>query len=196
MILRGFDSDMVSLRQSGSPSVIPAKAGIQRGGEGECSAVEDFARRGACPRWGRAWAWQNAPCQAQVLPFIPWCAGSGGMSDCYENSLRQRLSTPMSATRPPFRHSGEGRSPEGRGRAKPANNWRNHGHPFHPLMRPSQVHRRFRREHASHPDTGPESRWVVSMPPNHSQRPGSLPISESASRIQRRRKYVAPAPSN
>ena len=34
--------------------VIPAKGGIQRGrGMGKCSAVEDFARRGACPPLGR-----------------------------------------------------------------------------------------------------------------------------------------------
>ena len=34
------------------------------GGMRKCSAVEDFARRGACPPLGSGWGeWQNPPCQ-------------------------------------------------------------------------------------------------------------------------------------
>ena len=50
------------------------------GGMRKCSAVEDFARRGACPPQGSGWgsAESTVPirCTKPQLPlFIPWCAG-------------------------------------------------------------------------------------------------------------------------
>ena len=76
----------------------------------KCRAVEDFARRGACPPLGSGGAWQNPPCQLAVPSHnssfsylhVPTPAG---MSDCYEsmswtpirdvpsNQPRYRLST-------------------------------------------------------------------------------------------------------
>ena len=71
MIFRG--TKCAPIRQSDLPLVIPAQAGIQRGGEGKCSAVEDYARRGACPPLGPgAWAWQNPPSRVRRLkPATP-----------------------------------------------------------------------------------------------------------------------------
>ena len=51
------------------------------GGMRKCSAVEDFARRGACPPLGSGWgvAESAAPIRwtkPQLRLFIPWCAGA------------------------------------------------------------------------------------------------------------------------
>ena len=50
-------------------------------GRGDRSAVEDFARRGACPPlasgWGSAESTVPIRCTKRQLPlFIPWCAGA------------------------------------------------------------------------------------------------------------------------
>ena len=61
------------------PFVIPAKAGIQRGGDGKCSAVEDYARRGACPPLGSGGVAEltvRIRCTyPQLQLFVPSCAG-------------------------------------------------------------------------------------------------------------------------
>ena len=51
------------------------------GGMRKCSAVEDFARRGACPPLGSGWGLAESVvpihCTKPQLPlFIPWCAGA------------------------------------------------------------------------------------------------------------------------
>ena len=51
------------------------------GGMRKCSAVEDFARRGACPPLGSGWgvAESAVPIRCtkpQLRLFTPWCAGS------------------------------------------------------------------------------------------------------------------------
>ena len=61
-------------------------------GRGECSAVEDFARRGACPPLGRRGAWQNPRCQFAVPSHNSSFSYLGvpapaGMSDRYENDV-------------------------------------------------------------------------------------------------------------
>ena len=67
--------------------VIPEKAGIQRGGDGECSAVEDYARRGACPPLGSGVGMAKPPCQFGVPSHNSSFSYLGvpapaGMSDC------------------------------------------------------------------------------------------------------------------
>ena len=66
----------------------------------KCSAVEDFARRGACPPLGAGGAWQNPPCQLAVPSHnsgysylrVPAPAGT---SDWYENTrLPKRRQAP------------------------------------------------------------------------------------------------------
>ena len=69
--------------------------------------------RGLVPRWGGGGAWQNPRCQFAVPSHNSSSSYLGvptptGMSDCYENRFP-----------PPIRHSGEGRNPEGRGKARP-----------------------------------------------------------------------------
>ena len=54
---------------------------LAEGGMRKCSAVEDYARRGACPPQGSGWgsAESTVPirCTKPQLPlFIPWCAGA------------------------------------------------------------------------------------------------------------------------
>ena len=93
-----------------------------------------------------------------------------------------------SSIRPPIRHSGEGRNPEGWGEGivarglvprlgRAASSPALHhpaSHHFHPLMRPSQGHGDSGdRRHAPYPDTGPESRRGGATPLIH-QRPTSL----------------------
>ena len=129
------------------------------------------------------------------------------MSDCYESMSRtpirdRPLRQPLirhsrhpfairgipSPIRPPIRHSGEGRNPEGWGEGnialglvsslgRAAHSPRVHrpaSHHFHPLMRPSQGHGDSGdRRHAPYPDTGPESRRGGATPLIH-QRPTSL----------------------
>ena len=51
------------------------------GGMRKCSAVEDFARRGACPPQGLGWraAEYTVPIRCtkpQFRLFMPWCAGA------------------------------------------------------------------------------------------------------------------------
>ena len=51
------------------------------GGTRKCSAVEDFARRGACPPLGSEWgvAESTVPThhtKSQLRVFTPWCAGA------------------------------------------------------------------------------------------------------------------------
>ena len=51
------------------------------GGMRKCSAVQDFARRGACPPLGSGWgvAESTVPIRGikpQLPPFTPWCAGA------------------------------------------------------------------------------------------------------------------------
>ena len=67
----------------------------------KCSAVEDFARRGACPPLGsgRGVAESAAPTrctESQLRIFIPWCAGDAGMSDWYENDVTRSRECPHS----------------------------------------------------------------------------------------------------
>ena len=95
---------------------------------GKCSAVEDFARRGACPPPGSGWVWQKPPCEFAVqnrnsgFSYLGVPA-PGGMSDWYENDVTRfrkcfgvpeifRIVIPAkSRPRTPIR----GRNPEGRG---------------------------------------------------------------------------------
>ena len=54
---------------------------MAEGGMRKCSAVEDFARRGACPPLGSGWgvAESAVPIRCtkpQLRLFIPWCAGT------------------------------------------------------------------------------------------------------------------------
>ncbi len=74
MTLRGFDRDEVSLRQSSPPSVIPAKAGIQRGGEGKCSAeARPPLPAGRQPTLIPSHREADPPTGAPI--FVPWYAG-------------------------------------------------------------------------------------------------------------------------
>ena len=105
---------MPALRRRNVPNCRP----MVDGGMRKCSAVEDFARRGACPPLGSGWgvAESTVPIRGtkpQLRLFIPWVpapAGMGdwpacvpapaGMGDCYESMPR----TPI-----------RGRNPEGWG---------------------------------------------------------------------------------
>ena len=91
MPLRRFDCAAESNQSSVSSfRRRPESRGV---GRGECSAVEDFARRGACPPLGSGGAWQNPPCQLAVPSHnssfsylhVPTPAGT---SDCNENVSR------------------------------------------------------------------------------------------------------------
>ena len=81
-------TSMPALHRRNAPNCRP----MADGGMRKCSAVEDFARRGAWPPlgsgWGSAESTVTIRCTKPQLPlFIPWCAGApAGMSDCYENS--------------------------------------------------------------------------------------------------------------
>ena len=90
--------------------------------------------RGLVPRWGRGGAWQNPPCQSAVPNHNSGFSYLGvpapaGMSDCYEKidrsgSLSFAIRGIPSPIRPPIRHSGGGRNPEGVGRGKATNRWK------------------------------------------------------------------------
>ena len=59
---------------------VPICRPMADGGMRKCSAVEDFARRGACPPQGSGWgvAESAVPIRCtkpQLRLFIPWCAG-------------------------------------------------------------------------------------------------------------------------
>ena len=115
------------------------------------------------------------------------CPGLGSGIDL-SGSLSFAIRGIPSPIRPPIRHSGEGRNPEGWGEGnvalglvsslgRAAHSPRVHrpaSHHFHPLMRPSQGHGDSGdRRHAPYPDTGPESRRGGATPLIH-QRPTSL----------------------
>ena len=62
--------------------ILPNCSPMVHGGMKKCSAVEDFARRGACPPLGSGWgvAETAAPIRCtkpQLRPFITSCAGGG-----------------------------------------------------------------------------------------------------------------------
>ena len=126
MPLRRFDCASESHRSSVSSfRRRPESRGV---GRGECSAVEDFARRGACPPLGRrrGVAESTVPIRRtkpQLQLFIPWCAGP-----CrHDRLLRKHVPdadpgcpyaasiVPPNPINLPYRHSGEGRNPEGWG---------------------------------------------------------------------------------
>ena len=70
---------------------LPSRRPTVDGGMRKCRAVEDFARRGACPPLGSGGAWQNPPCQLAAKNHnssfsylrVP---APAGMSDWYENA--------------------------------------------------------------------------------------------------------------
>ena len=71
-------TSMPALHRRNVPNCRP----MADGGMRKCSAVEDFARRGACPPLGSGWgvAESAAPIRCtkpQLRHFIPWCAGGG-----------------------------------------------------------------------------------------------------------------------
>ena len=91
MMLRGLGCTRIPrppLRDSRHPFVVPAPQSSFRrrpesrgAGIGKRSAVEDYARRGACPPLGSGWgvAEPAAPTRRtkpQLRLFIPWCAGT------------------------------------------------------------------------------------------------------------------------
>ena len=117
MMLRGFESASESQKSSGSSfRRRPESRGV---GRGECSAVEDFARRGACPPLGSGWVWQKPPCEFAVqnrnssFSYLGVPAPAG-MSDFYESMSRTTIrdalepvsSAPLNPNTPRSRHSG------------------------------------------------------------------------------------------
>ena len=78
MMLRGFES--ASESHQSSVSSFRRRPESREVGRGECSAVEDFARRGACPPLGPGWGVAESAVpirrtKPQLQLFIPWCAG-------------------------------------------------------------------------------------------------------------------------
>ena len=70
-------TSMPALHRRNLPNCRP----MAEGGTRKCSAVEDFARRGACPPLGSGWgvAESAAPIRCtkpQLRLFTPWCAGN------------------------------------------------------------------------------------------------------------------------
>ncbi len=62
----------------------------RRGGEGKCSAVEDYARRGTCPQLESGLGMAESPVRirrikSQLRVFIPCVPAQAGMGDWYEN---------------------------------------------------------------------------------------------------------------
>ena len=110
MPLRGFDSASESHQSSVSSF---RRRPESRSGEGECSA-------GACPPLGRRWgvaefALPIRRTKPQLQLCIPWCAGP-----CRHERLARKCPyaasiVPRNPINLPYRHSGEGRNPEGWG---------------------------------------------------------------------------------
>ncbi len=141
------DSDPGFAPQSTSMPALPGRnvpncRSMIDGGTRKCSAVEDFARRGACPPLGSEWgvAESTVPTRhtkSQLRVFTPWCAGPSRderslMKACpglrsgidRSGSLSFAIRGIPSPIRPPVRHSGEGRNPEGVGRGKATRRWK------------------------------------------------------------------------
>ena len=137
------------------------------GGMRKCSAVEDFARRGACPPLGSGWgvAESAVPIRCskpQLRLFIPWCAGTS------RNGQLVRKHVPDSdpgwvvpVESPPtssFSRKRKSRGGERQDRhtigESPAS------HHFHSLMRPSEGHGDSCESLPRTPIRGQESRGV------------------------------------
>ena len=74
---RDLRTKMVSSRGIGPPFRHSGESRSPGGGEGKCSAVEDYARRGACPPLGSGWGATEsiAPIRYTKPILIPWGAG-------------------------------------------------------------------------------------------------------------------------
>ena len=141
------DSDPGFAPQSTSMPALPGRnvpncRPMIDGGTRKCSAVEDFARRGACPPLGSEWgvAESTVPTRhtkSQLRVFTPSCAGPSRderslMKACpglrsgidRSGSLSFAIRGIPSPIRTPVRHSGEGRNPEGVGRGKATRRWK------------------------------------------------------------------------
>ena len=164
MGLRRFESGSESQKSSVSSfRRRPESRGV---GMGKCSAVEDYARRGAVPRWGRGGAWQNSRCQFAVPSHNTSFSYLGvpapaGMSDWYESMSRTpirddvtrlssapfNLTNPRSRHSPRIRHSREGGNPRTK---TPRRNDDRDTINYIPTGNPAETR--------PYPDTGPESR--------------------------------------
>ena len=74
---RDLRTKMVSSCGIGPPFRHSGESRSPGGREGKCSAVEDYARRGACPPLGSGWGATEsiAPIRYTKPILIPWSAG-------------------------------------------------------------------------------------------------------------------------
>ena len=129
MVLWAFNRDFETHQSTHESRAAKRKSRNRRQSpQGQCSAVEDYARRGACPPLGsgRGVAESHARIRRtnpRLRIFIPWCAGASR----HERLVRKHVPdsdpgwpyaasiVPRNPINLPHRHSGEGRNPEGWG---------------------------------------------------------------------------------
>ena len=107
---------MPALHRRNLPNYRP----LADGGMRKCNAVEDYARRGACPPLGpgRGVALSALPIRRtkpQLQLFIPSCAGASRPERLVRKCPYAASIVPRNPTNLPDRHSGEGRNPGGWG---------------------------------------------------------------------------------